>query len=767
MLIVKYYRARCYIMNASALLTQDEFRDELNKPDNKNNNKYIREYVKKIIGEENPKFKVIAKLRECIENHARKTNTYIFEVVAIKRNEENDEYEVPFKLFKDREAFIVNFTRYGEKLNLNKDDYVEGKINPSVTLVEDALFRFNEKPNLLIKVENDIVHSYFHEIEDVKSNGKLFFIRDELKNKESLQEKIKILRHDITELERDREVKKQELSAILDSLDELISVIGGEVSESNIEDFDSVISKMKCFIETAKDKKEALLLEKKDNEKNKVDIIIKQNDLQALEKQKRDELKGVKNEYFEVKQKLEQLKFECTQKVSEKEQLNLEKNDLEQALKNLEENKKLLEAYDIFPGNDKAGAKKIVKKDIEELADEIKTDILTCIQAAIYNDNDCKWIYPEKLINAFLAGLYTNQIIVLCGKPGSGKSTFVSKITKIIGGKEAKILPVQSSWVDKTDLLGYFDPVHQRYIPTEFLRELISLIEVANENTDKLFFMCLDEMNLAFVEYYFADFLSKLQTEDTTVELYSKEIYDDAMLELKKEMKNSNDGDKEYLVRKLNILMKYPNEIKIPSNIKFIGTINNDATTKDLSPKVIDRAYFIRMDDSIDRETFKDEKKQIEEVWPKMNSLEDGDKVSYYLPWKNFPDDEIIESIMTTIKKSVNDILHNELKLKDIMLNYRFEQSVKKMISCYAENQKDFIDKVYDRDNNHCYKRNGDYTADYYAILDLVICALVLPKIKCDNDKNNKRELNKKDKLTNSERILGDMTKDDYISYWI
>ena len=246
--------------------------------------------------------------------------------------------------------------------------------------------------------------------------------------------------------------------------------------------------------------------------------------------------------------------------------------------------------------------------------------------------DSCKYKYDKNLFFSMLAGLSTNQLIVLDGKPGYGKSTFVKAFAKVIGAECASI-PVQANWVDKTDLLGYYNPVSEKYVPSPFLDTLIDFTNEAkkDKNKDKLYIINLDEMNLSHVEYYFADFLSKLQEVDTerVIELYSQRVYDEVKSKLSfdfkkyKAIEKSTDTELDEIIERTrndkifelkqrrSWLNRYKPMISIPPNVKFVGTINNDATTQELSPKVIDRSLFLRIRKMSEEKENKNEKQII------------------------------------------------------------------------------------------------------------------------------------------------------------
>lgn len=240
--------------------------------------------------------------------------------------------------------------------------------------------------------------------------------------------------------------------------------------------------------------------------------------------------------------------------------------------------------------------------------------------------------YTQALISDFFALLRTNDLIILAGESGSGKTNLVKSFAKAIGGKSV-VLPVKPNWSSSEDLLGYYNPIEKRYLPTPFLNALIE----AGKNPDVPYLICLDEMNLARVEYYFADFLSLLEERNRPLEihLYSSveqahtlseykiflKLIDEAIAQsdgktpigfanlLKDDQVNQalhkmcgfHDGDSllkyhAHLRRLLGNFIESPSEIRFPSNVRIIGAINVDDTTHYLSPKILDRAHIIRFD---------------------------------------------------------------------------------------------------------------------------------------------------------------------------
>lgn len=115
-------------------------------------------------------------------------------------------------------------------------------------------------------------------------------------------------------------------------------------------------------------------------------------------------------------------------------------------------------------------------------------------------------LFTQAQLRDFLALLRTNDLIVLAGDSGSGKTSLIRTVAESIGGR-CTVIPVKPNWTGPEDLMGYYNPIERTYQATTFLLAL----QAAQAEPDTPHFICLDEMNLARVEHYFADFLSLLE----------------------------------------------------------------------------------------------------------------------------------------------------------------------------------------------------------------------------------------------------------------
>ena len=177
--------------------------------------------------------------------------------------------------------------------------------------------------------------------------------------------------------------------------------------------------------------------------------------------------------------------------------------------------------------------------------------------------------YTTNMIRLFISGLSATKLVILQGISGTGKTSLAYAWGKFIKN-DAIIASVQPSWRDRTELFGYFDEFTKKFNETEVLKGLYLA-----GYTDDVYVTVLDEMNIARVEYYFAEMLSILEMpsrDEWIIELVPS-VWDNDPVKLK--------GGK----------------LQIPGNMWYIGTINNDDSTFAVTDKVYDRAMPIDIND--------------------------------------------------------------------------------------------------------------------------------------------------------------------------
>ena len=178
-----------------------------------------------------------------------------------------------------------------------------------------------------------------------------------------------------------------------------------------------------------------------------------------------------------------------------------------------------------------------------------------------------KLYYDIEDIRRFIGGLSVTKMIILQGMSGTGKTSLAYAFGEYLQNTTV-VVPIQPMWKERTDLIGYYNEFTKKFNETTLLYKMYE----ANYN-DEIYITVLDEMNIARVEYYFAEFLSLLELpnpEGRNLDVVSDKWDTDPKL-LKK------------------------GKIRLPVNMWFIGTINNDDSTFAISDKVYDRAMVLNL----------------------------------------------------------------------------------------------------------------------------------------------------------------------------
>lgn len=202
---------------------------------------------------------------------------------------------------------------------------------------------------------------------------------------------------------------------------------------------------------------------------------------------------------------------------------------------------------------------------------------LKAIQAAM--DAEGYMISTAELANFYLA-MTVSPLVILSGISGTGKSLLPRKFAKLTGSGFNPI-PVQPQWADNSDLFGYVPTLS----PTKHIDgALTKSLREAQAAPSKLMIALLDEMNLAPVEHYFSDFLS---VAETRARLGGRVSTDELPIELPAGATGAADPYADL------------RGATLPSNLRIVGTANMDESTHTFSPKVLDRAFTIELDDPV------------------------------------------------------------------------------------------------------------------------------------------------------------------------
>ncbi len=184
-----------------------------------------------------------------------------------------------------------------------------------------------------------------------------------------------------------------------------------------------------------------------------------------------------------------------------------------------------------------------------------------------------KLYYDMDDIRRFIAGMAVSKILILQGMSGTGKTSLAHAFGEFVDNRST-VIPVQPMWKERTDLIGYYNEFTKRFNETLLLEKMYE----ANYSGD-MYVTVLDEMNIARVEYYFAEFLSLLELPNPE-ERYLTVVSDT----WESDPAQLRDG-----------------RIKLPVNMWFVGTANNDDSTFAISDKVYDRAMVLDLDRKSER----------------------------------------------------------------------------------------------------------------------------------------------------------------------
>ena len=321
---------------------------------------------------------------------------------------------------------------------------------------------------------------------------------------------------------------------------------------------------------------------------------------------------------------------------------------------------------------------------------------------------------------SYISAIKTKPFLLLAGISGTGKSQKVQELAFMTcpdgdlrneGGTTPGnycLIEVKPNWHDSTELLGYYSALSGKYELTDFIRFVYKAIQ----NEDTPFFLCLDEMNLAPVEQYFAEFLSVLETRKKvgdkicTQYLLSKDRFSNCEVQRKILVKEGGDiieDDKEYKMEFMysekdtkSIEYLKENGLSLPDNLFVIGTVNMDDTTHQFSRKVIDRAFTIEMNGGEMSEMFADESRNLLEYRDEPIPL-NVFKSQFVRAYEVFDDERFSkykEKVSTRIPKvlgnsdgtaeedSINGILNNT----PFRVSYRVQNELVLYLSTLIEN---------------------------------------------------------------------------------
>lgn len=269
------------------------------------------------------------------------------------------------------------------------------------------------------------------------------------------------------------------------------------------------------------------------------------------------------------------------------------------------------------------------------------------------------FVFPQRLLYAFHTSLKTADMsimTVLSGVSGTGKSE-LPKLYSRFGGINFISVPVQPNWDSKESMLGFFNTINNKFDAEPLLEFLVQAQAEANDRgglKDALNMVLLDEMNLAYVELYFADFLSKLEER--------------------------RDGSTPSIPLKVGSGMEDV-QLNLYSNVLWVGTMNQDETTKALSDKVLDRGIVINFPRPA---KFKRRTAVARNDGARRSPLLSIGQWKEWIAKENLPEADI-DSYKTQV-----EAINNSLAKAGRSLGHRVWQS----IECYIANHPQVIDAI-------------------------------------------------------------------------
>jgi len=234
----------------------------------------------------------------------------------------------------------------------------------------------------------------------------------------------------------------------------------------------------------------------------------------------------------------------------------------------------------------------------------LQSDYLSLYGNTVKSNNSIDCINYKKSSNyrPYITAIKSKPFLLLAGISGTGKSRIVRELARACWDegsteynahkpKNFEMIQVKPNWHDSTELMGYISRVSGK--PTYVVGHFLKFIVRAWENPDIPYFLCLDEMNLAPVEQYFAEYLSVIESRksheggNVTIDPILEKVDEEWYFNLTASLTTVED-----------IRMRFNEEgICIPQNFIVIGTVNMDETTFSFSRKVLDRAMTIEMNE--------------------------------------------------------------------------------------------------------------------------------------------------------------------------
>jgi len=278
--------------------------------------------------------------------------------------------------------------------------------------------------------------------------------------------------------------------------------------------------------------------------------------------------------------------------------------------------------------------------------------------------------FSERVIEAFHTCLkchHINPLTVLAGVSGTGKTLLPIYYARMMG-MHSLVMSVQPRWDSPQDMFGFYNYLEKKYKATELSRALIRMDPFnykkgtfpmldGDWTRDRILLVLLDEMNLARTEYYFSDFLSKLE-----------------LRRLVKNPENKTDRQQAEITLDTGPEKAVNFRIWVGYNVLFVGTMNEDETTQTLSDKVLDRSNVLRFG----KPDNKTKPRQIniqEQEWPK--------EYLSYEQWRNWIKSNVGHAPWSELTTRWTNRMNDALDHVGRPFGYRVQQAIATYVANY------------------------------------------------------------------------------------